>query len=529
MTLALDRTILLWDPKDPTRLGVDPGTFEALGMQTLCVPYDRLGGDDTVIERIEGSGSEAVVFTRNDDMDGNPPIGPLLARTAMGYTTISAIDPEHQEEQTRACTADFLNQRGIVDLPDLPRERGADRAAPGNGTFSLIFDMEQVGGVRFGLPRILKHIEPLGIRGTFFVTGFIASIYPEVIQRLVAAGHEIALHGNMHEFFTGRSYEDQLHRLSHHLEQMGSFTPIRGANLIYRMDSVTVRAMAAVGISYFVLFRKHHFYRSRYLRPSTRPRRMRTDESREDLILFPVSAETYQGDFREIKAATESAWATALKEGTRHVSILMHPFKDGSLKRMDLTRGIVQYLSKGLGLTSVTLAQCPAPRPLPQTAVRMLYRWDGCPRVEGPGPVSAGTRYWWQPLEYHALRVERLADNLSKAGSPVVLSAAASEGAPVVTVFPEMGAGPFTAVKRDPLCFPMRTARLVARLTARGRNVEVHPPAPMIDTADLVLFHLPRTLGELAVVPGKIVRRLQGFMLSLFDRQAKDSSGPARP
>jgi len=516
MSLALERTLLLWDPEDPIRLGVDPRQFEMLGMETLCVPYDRLGRDPAIMDRIKSSAAEALVFTRNDDMDGNPPIGTILAQTRMGYTTISAIDPEHQGKQTRACAADFINQKGIVDLPDLPGDTGHDRASTPRGTFTLIFDMEQAGCVRFGLPRLLALIEPLGIRATFFVTGFIASLYPGAIERLAAAGHEIAIHGTMHEFFTGKNLEDQVHRLSDHLGQMSKFSPIKGANLIYRMDPITVHAMAVTGISYFVLFRKHIFYRSRYLRPSTKPRRIRTSLSQDDLTMFPISVETYQGNFRQIKASTESAWGMALEEETRHISILLHPFKDGSLKRMNLTRELVQYLVNGLGLTSVTLSQCPAPALPPATATRILYRWHGCPRSVWSGTVSALNRCWWQPLEYHAHRTERLVDALNDSGSPAVLSGTESDETPHVTVFPEKGTGPYTVVRSDPLSFTSRTAHHVIRALGGGGNVDVRPGASLIDMASFILFHLPRTVDEFVRTLGKIVPGLRRLLRSLF-------------
>lgn len=518
MTIDLHRTLLLWDPGDPSRFGVDPKQFEGLGMQTLCVPYHRLGRDPSLIDRIRGTGAEAIVFTRNDDMEGSPAIGPVLAQTGMGYTTISALDSDYQAEQVRACTADFLNQKGIVDLPDPPINPGNNTMDRGKGTFTLIFDMEQVGGVRFGLPRLLSLIEPLGIRATFFVTGFIASIYPEVLKRLAAAGHEVAAHGNMHEFFSGRSFEDQLNRLTAHVEHIGKFAQIRGANLMYRMDPNTLQAMASAGISYFVLFRKHRFYRSRSLRPSTKPRTMWTGEGLKDLTLFPVSVETYRGDRGQIKAATESALRTAVQEGTRHISILMHPFKDGSLKRMELTRGILEHLVRDLGLRSVTLDRCPIPPPAPETAARILYRWNGCPRSGTTGAVSYLRRLWWQPLEYHTLRTEQLSDALTTEGRPVVFTAAESGNVSHVSIFPETGTASCPQIKTDPLCFPKATARMIDRQIAAGKNLEVRPPAPVIDAADCVLFHLPRTAGELILVLGKIVRRIREFAISRLGR-----------
>ena len=34
----------------------------------------------------------------------------------------------------------------------------------------------------------------------------------------------------------------------------------------------------------------------------------------------------------------DSAWKTAVREGVNHISVLMHPFKDGRLDRLPLTK-----------------------------------------------------------------------------------------------------------------------------------------------------------------------------------------------
>ncbi len=50
-----------------------------------------------------------------------------------------------------------------------------------------------------GVPRILDILERNQIKSTFFVPGYTARRYPSVIKNIVAAGHEIAHHGDMHE------------------------------------------------------------------------------------------------------------------------------------------------------------------------------------------------------------------------------------------------------------------------------------------------------------------------------------------
>ena len=50
-----------------------------------------------------------------------------------------------------------------------------------------------------GCRRILDLLSREGITATFFVTGHTAETYPEIVQRIVAEGHEIGHHGYLHE------------------------------------------------------------------------------------------------------------------------------------------------------------------------------------------------------------------------------------------------------------------------------------------------------------------------------------------
>jgi polysaccharide deacetylase family protein (PEP-CTERM system associated) len=47
---------------------------------------------------------------------------------------------------------------------------------------------------------ILATFDDLGLRGTFFVLGEIAEMYPAAVQRIARAGHEIGFHGMTHRF-----------------------------------------------------------------------------------------------------------------------------------------------------------------------------------------------------------------------------------------------------------------------------------------------------------------------------------------
>jgi peptidoglycan/xylan/chitin deacetylase (PgdA/CDA1 family) len=69
------------------------------------------------------------------------------------------------------------------------RDRGESPAGLASGEY----------GPRAAMPRILGLLERHGIPATFFVPAVIARLYPEEQRRVVRAGHEIGIHGWIHE------------------------------------------------------------------------------------------------------------------------------------------------------------------------------------------------------------------------------------------------------------------------------------------------------------------------------------------
>ena len=53
-------------------------------------------------------------------------------------------------------------------------------------------------GARVAVPLILELLERRGVKATFFVPGVVAESYPDRVSAIVAAGHELAIHGFTH-------------------------------------------------------------------------------------------------------------------------------------------------------------------------------------------------------------------------------------------------------------------------------------------------------------------------------------------
>ena len=67
-----------------------------------------------------------------------------------------------------------------------------------------------------GMPRLLDMYEKYGVKATFFFTGHIAQLYPDVVKMAYDRGHEVGSHGLTHEVskaFDVLSPEEQLSHL----------------------------------------------------------------------------------------------------------------------------------------------------------------------------------------------------------------------------------------------------------------------------------------------------------------------------
>ncbi len=480
--------ILLYDPEDPKRFNFDPAEFEAKGIQTICADYSRIGRDPTLASQIQQLSPEAILFTHNEAMSKSPNIGTFLASVRAGYTCVSGIDPEYEDSQTTRSIHDFLGKNERLELPGMI-ERDVQNTRGSKGAYTLIFDFEQFGGAVFGLPRLLTTLEKYGIKATFFVTDFIADYYPEALTRLALGGHEIGIHGSTHEFLTGRSLEDQTKRVKDQIAKLSTYGTISGANFIYRMDNDTPEALHRAGIDYFVNFRKHVFYRTRYMAASTKHRFFSVNGG---LRMLPVAVETYSAPKIEIQGSILSALKCAKRDGVNHISILMHPFKDAMLSRLDQTRWLIRYL-RGLGLKPIRLRDIPNVQAEPNsTRTKVYYSFEKS--LVDRTLRSRITDYWWLPDVYHALRIDKIADELGV--TQMVAVTEAQESDKRISVFPDLFQNG-TEIQGDPLSSAedVRWETLVG--LRESDRVSIVPNGFITDAINCLLFHIPRNIMEL--------------------------------
>lgn len=85
------------------------------------------------------------------------------------------------------------------------------------------------GPVEAGTEPVLAILERAGVRATFFLVGRQVERQPELVRRIVAAGHEVANHSYTHRRMIGSSeahYEDEIARTAAALRREGARGPL---------------------------------------------------------------------------------------------------------------------------------------------------------------------------------------------------------------------------------------------------------------------------------------------------------------
>lgn len=108
-------------------------------------------------------------------------------------------------------------------------------------------------GPLVGVPRILDLLERRGVRSTFFVPGYTAHRYPGVVRDIVAAGHEVAHHGYLHETLQGvdeKTEAGYLDRGLAALEEVAGVRPSGYRAPMWEPSWATPRLLAERGFLY---------------------------------------------------------------------------------------------------------------------------------------------------------------------------------------------------------------------------------------------------------------------------------------
>ncbi len=218
-------------------------------------------------------------------------------------------------------------------------------------------------GLAIGYPRLLALLDELGLRGTFFIEGWNALHHPERIDELAKRGHEVGLHGWVHERFASLDKlraEQLLHDGSAALGRIGlrpkGFRAPggeRGKHTIpllqalgFRYDSssdaddrTTQPGLLAAGLAH-IPWRPEMVDSIQYLRHPVRPRtpaelealwRSALDSLRDDTITLVIHA--------FVSGVDEKRFAVVRRVLTHALELGMEVTTAGALAERVLTQG----------------------------------------------------------------------------------------------------------------------------------------------------------------------------------------------
>ena len=107
--------------------------------------------------------------------------------------------------------------------------------------------------VHVGTPCILELMKWFGLKSTFFTPGWIAEQYPKMVEAVVKDGHEIGLHGYLHEpppQLSEAEEREVVRRGSAALEALTGRRPVGYRSPIWQFSPNTVRILHEAGFKY---------------------------------------------------------------------------------------------------------------------------------------------------------------------------------------------------------------------------------------------------------------------------------------
>ncbi len=108
-------------------------------------------------------------------------------------------------------------------------------------------------GNRVGVPRVLSLLARHDIRASFYVPAVAAKLYPDEQRRVVAEGHEIGIHGWIHELNSVLPYEaerDLMMRSADALEGITGVRPVGMRTPSWDFSAGTLRIQKEMGLLY---------------------------------------------------------------------------------------------------------------------------------------------------------------------------------------------------------------------------------------------------------------------------------------
>jgi peptidoglycan/xylan/chitin deacetylase (PgdA/CDA1 family) len=204
-------------------------------------------------------------------------------------------------------------------------------------------------GPQIAVPRIVALCRDLGVKQTFFVPGWCAEQYPNAIERMVCGGHEIALHGYLHEYpnMLTREHEQFWTRKGAiAIERISGQKPVGYRSPWYRYSKHSTEILRDLGFTWDTSFMgddNPYLIRSGAHELIELPSRWQLDDwpqfvHNHDLdFMMPIASPEYAMDV--YMAEFEAMW----EHGGIWVNCF-HPFCSGQVARLMMVRRMIEKM-----------------------------------------------------------------------------------------------------------------------------------------------------------------------------------------
>lgn len=266
--------------------------------------------------------------------------------------------PETRPERSRRAPGDAIAVAVVLTF-DLDAEAHLLAQDPSNLARAALLSSARYG-IRRGLERILELLAEEGVRGTFFVPGWVVDNEREACQALARAGHELAHHGYAHVSPLACSPDEERHELRRGIDALASLTGERPVGYRAPYREVSPHTLD--------LLLEYGFLYASNMQDDDRPYRHRVGDQLTRLVELPVNPLLDDASFflhrppahrlllpHEYALGVWQAELLALLREPGSVMVMtLHPELIGRASRVALLRSFIRFAREQEGVRFLT-------------------------------------------------------------------------------------------------------------------------------------------------------------------------------
>lgn len=218
-------------------------------------------------------------------------------------------------------------------------------------------------GARAGIPRIMKLLAKHSVPASFFTPAVVAMLYPDEQKRAVDLGHEIGIHGWIHELnsiLPGEIERDLMFRSCDTLEKITGIRPVGIRTPSWDFSPNTLQIIRDLGLLYdSSLMADDDAYELNEDGKPTGVVELPPEWIRDDAVYFNMHRFTGLRPYTPPSAVLEiftKEFDVAYEEGGMYI-LTMHPHIIGHRSRLTLLDELIQHMKTKKGVWFATHAE----------------------------------------------------------------------------------------------------------------------------------------------------------------------------